>query len=112
VRCTIGYETPFISLREGCSRIAEALEAQGWPTKPNASFVALRQAQIALAEYDEAASLSNRMKNTANKNPAFAPAVLQAGRLLDEAKRRLESAHKQQELSKEPPQPGSYEEAT
>jgi hypothetical protein len=52
------------------------------------------------------------MKNTANKNPAFAPAVLQAGRLLDEAKRRLESAHKQQELSKEPPQPGSYEEAT
>jgi hypothetical protein len=112
VRCTIGYETPFISLREGCSRIAEALEAQGWPTKPNASFVALRQAQITLVEYDEAASRSDRMKNTANKNPAFAPAVLQAGRVLDEATRRLESAQEQQELSKEPPQPGSYEEAT
>jgi hypothetical protein len=112
VRCTIGYETPFISLREACPRIAEALEAQGWPAKPNASFLALRQTQIALVEYDEAASLLDRMKNTANRNPALAPAVLQAGRLLDEAKRRLESAHKQQELSREPPQPGSYEEAT
>ena len=112
MRCTIGYETPFISLREACPRIAEALEAQGWPAKPNASFVALRQAQIALVEYDEATSLLDRMKNTANRNPAFAPAVLQAGRLSEEAKRRLESAHKQQELSREPPQPGSYEEAT
>ena len=93
MRCTIGYETPFISLREACPRIAEALEAQGWPAKPNASFVALRQAQIALVEYDEATSLLDRMKNTANRNPAFAPAVLQAGRLSEEAKRSLESAH-------------------
>ena len=111
MRCTIGYETPFISLREACPRIAEALEAQGWPAKPNASFLALRQTQIALVEYDEAASLLDRMKNTANRNPALAPAVLQAGRLSEEAKRRLESAQEQQELSKEPPEPGSYEEA-
>ena len=109
---TIGYETPFISLPDACSRIAEALEAQGWPARPNASFVALRRVQTALVECDDAEALLRRMENRANQNPAFAPAALQAARLLENAKQRLERAQEQQEeASTEPPQPGSHEEA-
>ena len=108
----IGYETPSISLRDACSRIAEALETQGWPARPNASFVALRRVQTALVECDDAEARLRRMENRANQNPAFAPAVLQAARLLENAKQRLESAQEQQEeASTEPPQPGSHEEA-
>ena len=109
---TIGYETPFISLRDACGRIAHALEAQGWPARPNASFVAVRQVQTLVVECDAAEALLRRMENRANQNPTFTPAVLQAARLLENAKRRLERAQKQQEeSSKEPPQSGSYEEA-
>lgn len=111
MRRTIGYETPFISLRDARQRIAEALEAQGWPAQPNASFVALRRVESTRGECDRAAFLVDRMKNTANQNRAFTPAVLRAGRVLDNARRRRERARKQQELSKEPPQAGPFEEA-
>jgi hypothetical protein len=93
VRRTFGYETPFISLRDACQRITEALEAQDWPAKPNASFIALRQVQSTLVECDSAGFLLDRMENKANQNPIFTPPVLQAGRVLDNAKRRLERAH-------------------
>ena len=57
-------------------------------------------------------SAAGRPANMDRAVSAIAPAVLQADRLLDDARPRLESAHRQQELSKEPPQPSSYEEAT
>jgi len=89
----------------------EAIEAQGWPANPNNSSVALRQVQSALADCDRAEFLLNRMEETANQNPAFAPSAMQAARVLENAKRRLERAQKRQESSKERPQPGSYDEA-
>jgi hypothetical protein len=111
-RVTIGYETPFISLRDACQRIAEAIEAEGWPNNANDSYVADRKAERARRDRDEAHDLFERIKNKANQNPAFGPSVTQAARVFENAERRLERAHKLcQESSKEPPQPGSYEEA-
>jgi hypothetical protein len=111
-RIPIGYKSPFIFLGDALRHIAASLETKGSPTRATGLAATEGFVLVAREDLDRARLLLEQAETRAKQNPSFKPMAEAAGRVVDRAKRRLDSALQRKEKSvHEPSQLGSHDEA-
>ena len=91
-RANISYQSKFVPLHDAPLRIAEFLEAEGWPARGSPAYHAAYRVTELEHQLTRAEDLLIRTVARAKQNSLFEPSVKQAIALRDKAATRLAAA--------------------